>query len=336
MNNKYSNSADNHYDAKENNEVQTTESNSNLENMNETYNEYHSFFPFSNQNHSHQSLENEILNKIQEINFWQDESLSMFLDERLGENNKYKELEILNKEVLELSNETRSLESQIMEKERKIHSRLNEKDTLTQKVNLLNSEIEIINNELETERVHNNKLRQLAISFQDPQFISNHIIQNFDHMTGIKLFTEIQNRIISISNYNSNIMAIHQMNMLYQFQKMQLQNVNNSSNNSNMDNIENKTVENVENRETKNIDEQVITPTVNPVNPFFNPMMFNPLMFGMMPGFNPNLLKPNNPQVNVGSQEVESLNKKELYINGSNNNHVDGKSQKNGSNHLTN
>lgn len=300
----------------------------NINNINNMPTEYPHYYPTQ-----HSSTQETLLNHLQEVNFWQDEALSIFLEDKFKDKTHTKDLEAVILETQDLEKKIAALEEENRNKEKSIEEGSLSREDLLNKINELSFEIEELDKELNEEKDCNSKISKILQSFENPINLAKHIIDNFDHTTGVKLVSEV-NFYLSFyfqmqsylppmmgnmnmgmpnmnfnmntnSNSNSNInsnsaeQSISKNMGSNSYMNMNMLGIMNNSTYSKVNNMNN--ASNYDNKENNNLNLNI-----NPMmmNNQYNPM-FNPMMYGQFPFYN----DMNNTMNNTMNNMMNGFNK---------------------------
>lgn len=161
--------------------------------------------------------ENSVLSIIQNIYFWQDQSLEILLEQKLNkkETTLKKTFEQESLELKNLEEEINSIKKRISAKKSHLSKSSNEKESLLKEINSLKAEISLLDEEkdvLDKERTfYNNKISE----FSNPELFAKFIIQNFEHKDGLEITNHVQNTYTLKVNYNASTIQQIQKNWMY-------------------------------------------------------------------------------------------------------------------------
>lgn len=246
--------------------------------------------------------ENKILQVIEDLRFWQDDSLNTFLEENIKHQEKPSNYEIIEKECKETMEKIKSIEKIVRDRQNERLSFNNEINNYEKLIEEYERDISSLDSKIENETESNNVLVEKLRKMEDPIIFADHIYENFDKHTGLLLLNEIQN------NFTVQTVNIHKMQEMFMNQLMafQFQQQFISQNNTNIkQNGENEDTGNISNPPMINQQQynEYMNMNINNMsmyNPNSSAMFFNPYSF-----FNQSLNKTQN-DFNNG---IENTNK---------------------------
>lgn len=184
--------------------------------LTENYNSTIAFtFGGGNQaNLKQKSQEEEFLRIIEDINYFQDESLSIFLEEQFKGDSKAKELRDQEAELEELKTSLGDLEMEVTEKTSKLDQEKKEREDLQDQIEASKAEETELDKEIELEEEKKLKIAKLLEGGEDKDEsrLADYLINNFDTPTLVNICQNIEKKMKTEQ--------FHQMNYFMMMQNM--------------------------------------------------------------------------------------------------------------------